>query len=156
MSEVDRIADLLIETYEGDASGSAWYGPPLRNLLRSVSSEAAARRPLPERHTIWELVLHVAANIDFVLARLEGRVLELSNAADWPEVLDISPPAWAEALATLDSKYDELLTRVRGLNDEELGTQAVGRSYSVYVMLHGIIDHNVYHAGQVALLREKT
>src|SRR5437870_1637602 len=82
--EVDRLADQLTQTYAGDSTGAAWYGPALRPLLRGVSPAAAARRPLPRRHTIWELALHLAANVDFVLARLDGRELELSLEADWP------------------------------------------------------------------------
>jgi uncharacterized damage-inducible protein DinB len=156
MREVDRLAARLTQTYEGDSTGTAWFGPALRPLLRTVPAAAAAHRPLPARHTIWELVLHLAANIDFVLARLDGRELELSSAADWPAVPDgveATTAAWAEALAALDSRYDALLTRVRALDDEQLAMPVVGRPYPVYVMLHGIIDHNVYHAGQVALLR---
>jgi uncharacterized damage-inducible protein DinB len=153
--DIDRIADRLTQTYEGDSTGAAWFGPALRPLLRAVSAAEAARRPLPMRHTIWELVLHLAANIDFVLARLDGHELELSAAADWPAVPEGADPtaAWTEALAALDSRYDALMMRVRALDDEQLGVPVVGRPYPVYTMLHGIIDHNVYHAGQVALLR---
>ena len=155
MREVDRIADQLRQTFEGEATGAAWFGPALRPLLRGVSAAAAAHRPLPARHTIWELVLHLAANIDFVLARLDGHELELSPSADWPAVPEGVDPtaAWTEALAALDSRHDALMMKVRALDDEQLGVPVVGRPYSVYVMLHGIIDHNVYHAGQVALLR---
>jgi hypothetical protein len=155
MREVDRIADQLRQTFEGDSTGAAWFGPALRPLLRGVSAAEAAHRPLPARHTIWELVLHLAANIDFVLARLDGHELELSPAADWPAVSETVDPtaAWTEALAALDSRYDMLTRKVRTLDDARLGEQVVGRPYDVYVMLHGIIDHNVYHAGQVALLR---
>ena len=154
LREVDRLADLLTQTYAGDATGGAWYGPALRPLLDGVSPGSAARRPLPGRHTIWELVLHLAANIDFVLARLGGRALELSPEADWPPAPEPTAAAWAEALAALDARYEALLARVRALSDEQLAGPVVGRPYPVYAMLHGIIHHNVYHAGQVALLRE--
>ena len=155
MRETDRLVDQLVQTYEGDSTGAAWFGPALRPLLRAVSAAEAARRPLPTRHTIWELVLHLAANIDFVLARLDGHELELSAEADWPSLPEgkEATAAWAEALAVLDSRYDALLTKVRALADEQLAATVVGRPYPVYVMLHGIIDHNVYHAGQIALLR---
>jgi len=70
--EVDRVADLLTQTYHGDAAGMAWFGPALRPLLGAVSPATAIHRPLRRRHTIRELVPHLAANIDFVLARLNG------------------------------------------------------------------------------------
>jgi uncharacterized damage-inducible protein DinB len=152
--EIDRVADLLMQTYAGDPTGAAWFGPALRPLLGGLSPAAAARRPLPRRHTIWELVLHVTANLDFVLARLDGRELELSPEADWPPTPEPTAAAWSEALAALDARYEALLARVRALGDEQLADPVVGRPYPVYAMLHGIIQHNVYHAGQVALLRE--
>ena len=154
MREIDRVADLLMQTYAGDPTGAAWFGPALRPLLGGLSPAAAARRPLRRRHTIWELVLHVTANLDFVLARLDGRELELSPEADWPPTPEPTAAAWSEALAALDARYEALLARVRALGDEQLADPVVGRPYPVYAMLHGIIQHNVYHAGQVALLRE--
>ena len=101
MREVDRVATLLAQTYHGDAVGLAWFGPALRPLLEAVSPAAATHRPLPRRHTIWELVLHLAANIDFVLARLDGTELELSANADWPPVPEPTMAAWEDALAAL-------------------------------------------------------
>jgi uncharacterized damage-inducible protein DinB len=152
--EVDRVAELLTQTYLGSSTGEAWFGPALRPLLRGISPAAAARRPLPRRHTVWELVLHLAANIDFVLARLDGRALELAPEVDWPPTPEPTAAAWAEAIARLDARYEALLARVRALDDEQLAGPVVGRPYPLYDMLHGIIQHNVYHAGQVALLGE--
>ena len=108
MREIDRVADLLMQTYAGDPTGAAWFGPALRPLLGGLSPAAAARRPLPRRHTIWELVLHVTANLDFVLARLDGRELELSPEADWPPTPEPTAAAWSEALAALDARYEAL------------------------------------------------
>ena len=88
MREVDRVANLLAQTYHGDAAGLAWFGPALRPLLGAASPATATHRPLQRRHTIWELVMHLTANIDFVLARLDGTELELSANADWPPVLE--------------------------------------------------------------------
>jgi uncharacterized damage-inducible protein DinB len=152
--EVDRVADLLAQTYHGDAVGLAWFGPALRPLLGTISPATATHRPLPRRHTIWELVLHLAANIDFVLARLDGTELELSANADWPPVREPTIAAWKDALDALDARYETLLERVGGLSDAQLAQPVVGRRYDAYAMLHGIIHHNVYHTGQIALLRD--
>ena len=114
-------------------------------------------RPIGYCETVtqfWELVLHLAANIDFVLARLDGRELELSANADWPAVPEPTVAAWEDALAALDARYETLLERVGGLGDVQLAQPVVGRRYDVYAMLHGIIHHNVYHTGQIALLRD--
>src|ERR687886_91913 len=104
MTEAERIADQLARAYAGEA----WYGSALRPMLAALSPEVAARRPLPGRHSVWELVLHLAANIDFVLARLDGRELELAPEVDWPPAPAPSAAAWAEALAALDGRYESL------------------------------------------------
>ncbi len=154
MREVDGVANLLAQTYHGDALGLAWFGPALRPLLGAVSPASATHRPLQRRHTIWELVLHLAANIDFVLARLDGTELELSDNADWPPLPEPSVAAWEDTLGALDARYEALLTRVGGLGDAQLAQPVVGRGYDVCAMLHGIIHHNVYHTGQISMLRD--
>lgn len=154
MSEIDRVAHLLAQTYHGDAAGQAWFGPALRPLLGAISLAAATYRPLRHRHTVWEIVLHLAANIDFVLARLDGTELELSANADWPPLPEPTAAAWEDALAALDAQYETLLERVGSLGAAYLVQPVVGRRYDVYAMLHGIIHHNVYHTGQIALLRD--
>ena len=154
MRNVDRVANLLVDTYHGDAAGQAWFGPALRPLLATVSPAAASYRTLLRRHTIWELVLHLTANIDFVLARLDGIELELAAAADWPAVPEPTVTAWEETLAALDARHESLLTRTNAFDDAQLAQPVVGRRYDVQTMLHGIVHHNVYHAGQIALLRD--
>lgn len=149
LTDAERIADQLARAYAGEA----WYGPALRPMLGALSPDAAARRPLPGRHSVWELVLHLAANIDFVLARLDGHALELAPEVDWPPVGEVSEAGWRAALATLDGHHDALVARTRALPDAALEATVVGRAYSTRVMLLGILQHNVYHAGQVALLR---
>jgi len=152
--EVDRVADLLTQTYHGDAAGMAWFGPALRPLLGAVLPATAFHRPLRRRHTIWELVAHLAANIDFVLARLNGTELQLSTNSDWPPLPEPIVAAWEDALAALDARYEALLRRVAGLGDAQLSQPVVGRPYDVHAMLHGNIHHNVYHTGQIALLKD--
>jgi DinB family. len=151
-TEADRIADQLTRSYSGDARGDAWFGLALRPLLRKIAPTGAAWRPLRNRHNIWELVLHLIANIDFVLARLDEQKLELTTETHWPKPAAPTPAAWKDALSALDARYEKLLEQVRALDDDQLAERVAGRPYSVYVMLHGIIQHNVYHAGQIALL----
>src|SRR5207237_30170 len=137
MRDVDRVANLLIDTYHGDAAGEAWFGPALRPLLGTVSPAAAIYRPLRGRHTIWELVLHLTANIDFVLARLDGIELELSPADHWPTLPEPTVAAWRETLAVLDERHDSLLMRTKAFSDAQLAQPVVGRPYDVHTMLHG-------------------
>ncbi len=86
MSEVRRIKSQLRRAYEG----KAWHGPSLREILDGVTAEQAARKPLAQAHSIWELVLHISAWESAVLKGLEGEYTEEPDEGDWPAVEDTS------------------------------------------------------------------
>jgi uncharacterized damage-inducible protein DinB len=150
MQEIKRIVDQLKRAYEGEA----WHGPSLRELLSGVTAKTAASKPLAHAHSIWEIVLHVAVWENAVRRRLEGEALELSQEEDWPPVNDISETAWKNALAVLENGHKQLRETILRLTEGRLSEMTPGKNHSVYFMLHGIIQHDLYHAGQIALLKK--
>ena len=150
MSEIADILDELKQIHEGDA----WHGPALRELLNGVTADHAAKRPLENTHSIWELVLHIAGWEDVFRRRLEGESATEPEGGDFPAVEQVSQDAWTRALADLESEHERLLKTVSQLHDSTLETSVAGKDYSVRFLLHGIIRHQVYHAGQIALLRK--
>lgn len=153
MSEVAKIEDQLRRAFEGDA----WHGPSLRELLSDVAAERAACRPIARAHSIWELVLHIAAWDDVVRRRLEGEpIAELSPAEDFPSVREASATAWEEAREGLQRGHRRLRRAIAQLEEGSLDESVPGTSYTVYTMLHGVVQHDLYHAGQIALLRRAT
>ena len=150
MDEIKRIDDQLRRAFEGHA----WHGPALRELLADVTAEQATARPIPGAHSIWEIALHIAAWHEGVRRRVEGERVELSAEEDWPPVASTSEAAWQDALAMLERTHTELRRTVSRLADARLQEMVVGKDHSVYVMLHGLIQHDLYHAGQIALLKK--
>lgn len=150
MSEVQRIEDQLRRAYEGDA----WHGPALRELLADVNAERAAARPLANAHSIWEIVLHVAAWDGAVRRRVEGEKVDEPPEGDWPAVTDTGEAAWQEARARLERNHRALRAAVARLSDAELYEKVGGGGSSRYGTLHGVIQHQLYHAGQIALLKK--
>jgi uncharacterized damage-inducible protein DinB len=148
-------SEFLVRQFEGAYHGEAWYGSALRPMLEEFTPENAARKPLQERHSVWEIVLHLIGNIDFVIGRLDGRTVEMTPETDWPPVTTVNAEAWAAALTSLDSRHEALLARTRTLSTKTLDRRVIGRDYLVRTMLLGILQHNVYHAGQVAILRQR-
>ena len=148
MSEVERIADQLERAYKGEA----WHGPSLHDVLNGVDVDAASARPLPDAHTIRELAAHVLAWEKECLARLAGGGKDLPPEEDWPE----GDAAWRDLLEELDTVHGHLVEAVSTLSDEELERSVpVGMDgTTVYILLHGVIQHNLYHAGQMALLKK--
>ncbi len=150
MSEVERIAEQLRKAFEGEA----WHGPSVRELLASTARGQAAKRPIPGAHTIWEIVLHIGVWESVVRRRLLGElVTDLAPQQDWPPVRDVSETAWTRTLQDLDQGHLQLQQSIIQLTDERLGETVPGKDYTVYVMLHGVIQHELYHAGQIALLK---
>jgi len=150
MNDIDFLADQLRRAQVGEA----WHGPSLRETLAGVRAEMAAARPIRGAHTIWELVLHVSAWLRAVGRRLAGESLELAGAEDWPPVEDTSESAWQKALATLDHETSALQEAIARLPEGSLRKGVSGCNYSVRFMLEGVVQHHLYHAGQIALLKK--
>ena len=150
MSEIRRIEDQLRRAFEGEA----WHGPALLTLLRTLTAAQAAARPLPGAHSIWEIVRHISVWEDVVRRRLEGEeITDLPPEQDWPLVPEPGEAAWKETRGELEARHRALRQAILGLEESRLGETVRGKNHSVYVMLHGVVQHDLYHAGQVALLR---
>lgn len=151
MSETARIAEQIRRGYQGEA----WHGPSLRELLEGVTAGKAAAHPIAGAHSIWELVLHVTAWEKYVRRRMSGeRIVDVAEVDDWPPVTDASDAAWRAALHELERSNHELVEAVKAFPDSRLGEKPAGKGHTFYVDLHGIVQHDLYHAGQVALLKK--
>ena len=151
-SETTRLEEQLRLALEG----KAWHGPSVLEALAGVSAEQASRHPIPDVHSIWEIVLHIAAWQDFVARAVEGEPMpsNLPEEENWPPVGDKSEAAWRDAAQSLGDGNKRLRDALRKLVDEDLDRVVAGREYSVYFMLHGVLQHSLYHAGQIALLKK--
>jgi uncharacterized damage-inducible protein DinB len=151
VNEIERIVDQLRRAFEGNA----WSGPSVLEVLAGVATKQAAAKPVPGAHSIWENVLHIGTDHDVVKRRLLGEVIvELRPDQDWPPAPDPTPDAWTQAVEHLKRTHQQLLETVAALAPERLQEVVPGKGYSVYVMLHGVAQHALYHAGQIAMLRK--
>lgn len=152
-SETARIADQLRRAFNGDA----WHGDSLFEILEGVNAQQAAAHPITHAHSIWELVLHIAAWDGAVLRRLGGAAVELSDQENFPAVTDASDAAWRKTLAEVRRVHEELVKTVAALPDSRLDQTVPGKQgahYTFYYMLHGVVQHELYHAGQIAILKK--
>lgn len=151
MKEVKRILDQLKRSFEGEA----WHGPSVREVLKNVDSQKAAAHPIPAAHSIWEITLHIAAWQHYVCKRLQGEQFEATPEQDWPMISSTDEQRWQDSLQDLESGYQKLVAEVSRLSDTDLDELLVpGKEYPVYFMIHGVIQHNLFHAGQIALLKK--
>jgi uncharacterized damage-inducible protein DinB len=153
MSEATRIADQLRRAFAGEA----WHGDSVFEILNGVTAAQAATHPIKNAHSVWELVLHIAAWDGAVLRRMGGVAVTLSDAENFPEVKDASNAAWRGALAQVRRVHEDLVKTVAALPDSRLDEVVPGKEgahYTFYYMLHGVVQHELYHAGQIALLKK--
>jgi uncharacterized damage-inducible protein DinB len=150
MSEARRIKDQLRRAFEGEA----WHGPSLMELLADVTAERATAKPIPGVHSIWELVLHIAFWEDISRKRIEGDDSKYQAEDGLFTVTESSEAAWQQALEKLRNTNVALRKAIATLNDDKLKEKAAGQEYSIYFLLHGVIQHDLYHAGQIALLKK--
>jgi len=145
MGEIARIGKQLERTYSGDP----WHGPSLRAILEGIVGPVAKALPISLAPSIAELAAHILSSREEALRRLEGRGGGVPAAGNWPEPLE-----WSELLARLDSSHDALTKAVAALDEDVLDEKVEGRRESYYVLLQGIIHHDLYHAGQIAILKK--
>lgn len=155
MPETARISDQLRRAFQGEA----WHGDSLVEILDGINAAQAAARPIKHAHTIWELVLHITAWDSAVRRRLNGEAVDLSDEQNFPSVMDPGEPAWKRAVENAKRIHNELVAAVAAFPDERLSEKVPGKKnepdwYSFYYMLHGVAQHELYHAGQIALLKK--
>jgi uncharacterized damage-inducible protein DinB len=150
ISEGARIADQLQRAFYGNA----WHGPAVMELLKDVDMATAAAHPMDDVHSIWELVLHIAAWDGAGLKRLDGEKAKLKGKQNFPPMPQPTEKAWREAVAAVKHTHDTLVETVAALSDKRLRDQVPGKPYDFYHLLHGIAQHELYHAGQIAILKK--
>ena len=157
MSEVARLIDQFKRAHDGDP----WHGSPVREILKGVTHEQAARRPPNGAHSIWELVLHMTGWRNEVARRATGAPAAEPAGGDYPDAGEATAARWQAALAALDASHAHLVSGVRGMSDDQLlkptndpRNRPLGTGCSYYELLHGIVQHDAYHAGQIAILKK--
>jgi DinB superfamily len=153
--ECSRIADQLRRAFAGDA----WHGSSLRDLLSDVTHEQAHAKPLAAAHSIWELTLHIGVWAKTALASMRGVpmpafVEDMPPEQNWPLISDTGASAWKTTQENTLRAGSELAALIEGFGDERLAETVPGRDYGFYNLFHGIVQHSLYHAGQIAILKK--
>jgi len=138
-----------------------WHGPSTTDVLEGITAAQAAAHPVPGAHSIWEIVLHLAAWCGEVTRRLEGNPPAMPAEGDWPAIGEVSAVAWERAQKHLDATHAHVLENLTRLHDADLdrlggslNDRALGTGVTHRTMVEGLLQHAAYHSGQIALLRK--
>jgi uncharacterized damage-inducible protein DinB len=151
-SETTRIADQLRRAFRGEA----WHGPSLLDLLAEVSPEQARARPMRSVHSIWELVLHIDVYVRAAFDATQGTPMPklFGTERDWPSLTTDSAEGWFDAQDKLFEDAEKLAQAIEKFDEAKLRDAVPGRSYDFYYLFHGIVQHSLYHGGQIAILKK--
>ena len=151
-AEINLLLRIIDEAYEK----KAWHGPNLRGSIRGVELKEAAWRPGPGRHNIWEIVVHAAYWKYAVRRRMLGEkrgAFPLKGSNWFVRPITLTEESWREDLALLEDMHRRMRTAVAGFSLGELQKVPRGSKVSNASIIYGIALHDVYHAGQIQLLK---
>ncbi len=148
MNEVERI----IDQYDQVMHGSPWHGDAIWKILGGIPAESAALRPLANIHTIWEIVGHMAFWEDVAAKRLAGARAGMMEEGNFPAAPEVSEANWQKTLGEFRASNQAFREALQKISPARLDEKSAAGKRSFYDEAHGLIEHNVYHAGQIALL----
>jgi uncharacterized damage-inducible protein DinB len=146
----------IIKNFETTLSGQPWFGRAIYELLDEIDSKKATTKPNENEHSVLELIWHMNTWAEFTLANLENRTdkeLKEIEAKDWRK-LSKQKHTWKKGLAEFKSIHKKIVDNLGKRDDDFLSDMVPNRRYNFRFMLNGLIQHNIYHAGQVAYLRK--
>lgn len=155
MSDYSIIPSLIHQLDEAYHS-KAWHGTNLRGSVRGLTLTQLSWRPSPKRHNIWELIVHCAYWKYIVRRRITGEPhgsfpLKGSNFFPRPDIRSVAQ--WRSDLRLLDDMHEQLITVVRHLPPKDLRRYPHGSQFSNLQTITGVAMHDVYHTGQIQLLK---
>jgi len=149
-TELERIEEQLRRAFEGDA----WHGPAVLETLQGITAAQAHAHPIAGAHSVWEVVLHLSYTYRVVRRRIRGDGTPIRAEEDWPVVPPATEADWQDAVGALRRVNAELRDAVRAFPAGRLDEPLVpDPPYTAYTQFIGITQHDLYHAGQISLLK---
>lgn len=149
---IDIIKKQLTLIYDGDA----WYGPSIKATLKSVELRCVYNSPRASLHPIAELVAHMISWRTFVVRRLNGDASflpEQEDTFDWRQFSTDKNKAWDAMRKQLGNNQHQLLRLLDQYGDSILEQEVAGKPYTFHYLLTGLIQHDVYHLGQIVYIQ---
>ncbi|MGA2687178.1 MAG: DinB family protein [Candidatus Korobacteraceae bacterium] len=144
----------ILNHYDGVLNGDAWHGDAVWPVLDNISAEEAAARPIPSAHTIWEIVMHMAFWENVAAQRLAGLRSGLVEELNFPPMPAATEENWRKTLDQLRDSNRVVRQALAKLDANKLDELTAAGKRTFYGEAHGILEHHVYHLGQVVLLKK--
>ena len=150
--KLTRIIEELKDTLEGEP----WFGQSVYALIQGVNPEYSLKKPADNCHSLVELIYHMVTWADFTLKRIQKEPIKdmaTFEKTDW-RTIDKVNHSWEEGVSLFIDTNNRLLSALDKLDDKFLSEKVDYREYDFAYLLNGLIQHNIYHAGQVAYVKK--
>ncbi|HUZ58560.1 MAG TPA: DinB family protein [Hanamia sp.] len=148
MKETKRITKLFEDQY----NGNPWIDVTIMGALRNITSEQASKKIAPGRNSIWQIVNHIISWRENVLLRVQGNIITTPNNNYFSEIADTSETAWQKALERLENSQHQWVAFLKTFDETRFEKIYPKNRMSYYEHIHGILQHDAYHLGQIVLL----
>lgn len=153
------ISEKLAQELENVLNGDPWYGSSVYAILEQVTFETAFEKPPGSVHNIAGIVLHMLSWTEEVLDRMNGMAAGLPSSGDWPDPGAPTEEKWQNYVSDLKLVNVNLLAAIRNFSEEQWAepfdderNRELGTGVSFEELVRGLIQHHIYHSGQVAIL----
>lgn len=146
----------IIRQIENVNSGQPWFGRAVYELLNEIDEAKVNIKPTGKEHSLLELLWHMNTWAAFTLAHLQNKSPEeliIIEENDW-RVIDPEKHSWQKGIEQLKSTHKKIAELLTQKNDDFLKDMVPNRKFNFRFMLNGLIQHNIYHAGQIAYLKK--
>lgn len=153
-----NISNLFIKSISDLLSGDPWYGRSMAAILREISSHQAIQKVNPSSKTIAQYVAHILAWRGFMVKKLKGEEsydIVLQNEEDWPEIKSWNSSSWTAMQLALEESNRELIYHLERMSDSDFLKCVPGKEYTLEYALIGLLQHDVYHLGQISTLAQQ-
>lgn len=147
----------LIYQLDDAYKGNPWFGRCLKEIIGEVNLDIALQKPGGDQHSLLELLWHIITWREFTISRLETpptQNLQYFDENDWRELDHSDNSLWQKGLDKLDETQQELLQLLQQADDSILDKNVEGRKFNFRYLLNGIIQHDIYHLGQIAYVKK--
>lgn len=153
---MNKETQYIIKSFETTLNGQPWFGRGIYEVLEEVGEEKIHQKPNDNVHSLAELLWHMNTWAEFTLDGLENRTIEemkAIEAIDW-RTIDPKMHTWKKGIEGLRSTHKKIVELLNQKDDSFLSEIVPARKYNFRFLLNGLIQHNIYHLGQIAYLNK--
>ena len=153
---MNKETQYIIKSFESTLSGQPWFGRAVYEILEEVDEAKATIKPNGSDHSMLVLLWHMNTWAEFVLGSLENKTVDEMKAIeanDWREI-DPKTHTWEKGIDQLKSTHKKIIDLLNQKDDDFLSEIVPTRKFNFRFMLNGLIQHNIYHLGQVAYVKK--